>query len=135
MFFVGHSHYHPATSHVYYHPTTSHTLFDNPHFYHAIIDFLIVWIPLWRMFMGLRGSLQVTTPTKYNKKPNIDLARAKSEAPFDKSTSHLTLGHIHVTLRQRLSDFREKQFDSPRVKIILHRVNSLICTSKNSNHV
>ena len=33
-------------------------------------------------------------------------------------------------LRQRLSDFREKYFDSPRVKQILNRVNSLICTPK-----
>ena len=39
-----------------------------------------------------------------------------------------------MTLRQRLSDFSEKEFDSPRVKQILYRVNSLICTPKNSNH-
>ena len=29
----------------------------------------------------------------------------------------------------------ERKVDSPRVKQILHRVNSLICTPKNSNHV
>ena len=34
-------------------------------------------------------------------------------------------------LRERLSDFRDKKFEnSPRVRQILHRVNSLICTPK-----
>ena len=54
------------------------------------------------------------------------------------STNQLTLEHIHVNLRERLSDFREKWFaNSPRVNQNLQRVDSLICThtKKNRGHL